>query len=153
MPVSADAQPTNAQSADAPPANAQHSNADKVADFHRAIGKILPAAPTVPAAAELAFRLTLLREEMAEVQEAAGELKAKLPHADVAEVFPLAHELVDLLYVAYGALQALGVDADLAFAEVHRANMHKTTGPRRADGKQLKPEGWVAADLRGVFGV
>ena len=140
-------------SADALPFSAQPSNADRVADFHRAIGKVLPAAPTVPAAAELTFRLTLLREEMTEVQEAAGELKTRLPHAEVADVFPLAHELVDLLYVAYGALLALGVDADLAFAEVHRVNMHKTGGPRRADGKQLKPEGWVAADLRGVFGV
>ena len=129
------------------------TNAARVQDFHRATGKVLPAVPTVPTAAELAFRLTLLREEMAEVQGAARELKAKLPHAAVADVFPLAHELVDLLYVAYEALQALGVDADRAFAEVHRVNMHKTTGPRRADGKQLKPEGWVAADLRGVFGV
>jgi predicted HAD superfamily Cof-like phosphohydrolase len=129
------------------------TNATRVQEFHRAIGKILPERPTVPSAAELAFRLTLLQEEMAEVQEAAGGLKARGPHADVADVFPLAHELVDLLYVAYGALQALGVDADVAFAEVHRVNMHKATGPRRADGKQLKPEGWLPADLRGVLGV
>ena len=66
-------------------------------------------------------------------------------------MFPLAHELTGLLYVAYGALLALGVDPDAAFAEIHRVNMLKVTGPRRADGKQLKPEGWRAADLRGVF--
>jgi predicted HAD superfamily Cof-like phosphohydrolase len=36
-------------------------------------------------------------------------------------------------------------------AEVHRANMHKTDGPRRADGKQLKPEGWRPADVRAVL--
>ncbi len=129
------------------------TNATRVQEFHRAIGKILPERPTVPSAAELAFRLTLLQEEMAEVQEAAGGLKARGPHAGVADVFPLAHELVDLLYVAYGALQALGVDADVAFAEVHRVNMHKATGTRRADGKQLKPEGWLPADLQGVLGV
>ena len=127
------------------------SNARKVADFHRAIGKQLPQRPAVPDAAELAFRMTLLGEEMAEVQQAAAELAANLSGAEVAAVFPLAHELVDLLYVTYGALLALGVDPDLAFAEIHRVNMHKVTGPRRADGKQLKPQGWRAADLRGVF--
>ena len=131
--------------------NARPSNARKVADFRRAIGKQLPQRPAVPDAAELAFRMTLLGEEMAEVQQAAAELGAKLPGAEVADVFPLAHELIDLLYVAYGALLALGINPDVAFAEIHRANMLKVTGPRRADGKQLKPEGWRAADLRGVF--
>ena len=129
------------------------SNARRVAEFHLAIGKALPTVPTVPEAAELAFRLTLLGEEMAEVQEAAAALTVRLPRAEVADVFPLAHELVDLLYVAYGALQALGVDADLAFAEVHRVNMRKATGPRRADGKQLKPEGWQPADLKRALGL
>ena len=136
---------------DASPGQVSPSNARKVADFHRAIGRQLPERPAVPDAAELAFRMTLLGEEMAEVQAAAAELSARLPGAEVADVFPLAHELVDLLYVTYGALLALGVDPDAAFAEVHRVNMHKVTGPRRADGKQLKPQGWRAADLRGVF--
>ena len=131
--------------------NARPSNARKVADFHRAIGKQLPQRPAVPDAAELALRMTLPGEEMAEVQQAAAELGAKLPGAEVADVFSLAHELIDLLYVAYGALLALGINPDVAFVEIHRANMLKVTGPRRADGKQLKPEGWRAADLRGVF--
>ena len=133
------------------PGQINPSNARKVADFHRAIGRQLPGRPAVPDAAELAFRMTLLGEEMAEVQQAAAELGDSLPGAQVADVFPLAHELIDLLYVTYGALLALGIDPDVAFAEVHRVNMHKVTGPRRADGKQLKPEGWRAADLRGVF--
>ena len=114
----------------ASPDSTSSSNARKAADLHRAIGRQLPQRPAVPAAAEL---------------------KANLPGADVAGVFPLAHELIDLLYVAYGALLALGVDPDLAFAEIHRVNMHKVTWPRRADGKQLKPQRWRAADLRGVF--
>ena len=75
------------------------------------------------------------------------ELPTDLP----ADLAPLAHELVDLLYVTYGALDLLGVDADAAFAEVHRANLSKAGGPRRADGKQLKPEGWRPADVRGVL--
>ncbi|MGY2894615.1 pyrophosphohydrolase domain-containing protein [Deinococcus sp. UYEF24] len=129
------------------------SNAGRVAEFHRAIGKALPTVPAVPDAAELTFRLTLLAEEVAEVHEAAEQLSARLPQAAPANLVPLAHELTDLLYVTYGALQALGIDADVAFAEVHRVNMHKATGPRRADGKQLKPPGWQPADLKRVLGL
>jgi predicted HAD superfamily Cof-like phosphohydrolase len=124
------------------------TNAQRVAEFHRAIGVQLPTSPTVPGAAELQLRLTLLEEEMAEVRQAAGALAET---GQVAGVFPLAHELVDLLYVAYGAIEALGLDPDAAFAEIHRVNMHKAAGPRRADGKQLKPEGWQPADLGRLF--
>ena len=89
-----------------------------MADFHRAIGRRLPQRPAVPDAAELAFRMTLLGEEMlgekvAEMQQAAAELGATLPGAEVTDVFPLAHELIDLLYVAYGALLALGVAQEI----------------------------------------
>ena len=129
------------------------SNAERVAEFHRAIGKTLPVVPTVPDDAELAFRLTLLAEAMAEVREAAEQLSATLPQAQPTDLLPLAHELTDLLYVTYGALLSLGVDPDLAFAEIHRVNLHKATGPRRADGKQLKPPGWRPAELRRVLGL
>lgn len=64
---------------------------------------------------------------------------------------PLIHELTDLLYVTYGTILTCGVDADEAFAEVHRANMRKILGPRRADGKQLKPADWQPADVAGVI--
>ncbi len=67
------------------------------------------------------------------------------------ELHALAQELVDLLYVTYGSFVALGIDAAAVFAEVHRANMQKTTGPRREDGKILKPEGFVKADVQGVL--
>ena len=97
------------------------------------------------------LRLTLIREEMQEVEAEFEQLAYDLPHAAPADLAPLAHELADLLYVTYGALGTLGVDADAVFAEVHRANLAKTTGPRRADGKQLKPEGWQKADVRRVL--
>ncbi|MFC4456021.1 hypothetical protein [Deinococcus sonorensis] len=122
------------------------SNATRVLDFHTAIGKTMPASPTPPGPADLQLRLTLLREEMAEVEEAAAQL-TRLNSPAVRDLAPLAHELVDLLYVTYGALLSLGVDPDQAFEEVHRANMLKSSGPRRADGKQLKPAGWQPADL------
>lgn len=122
------------------------SNAAKVREFQAAVGEPSPHLPTLPSPERLALRRTLIREEYAEVL---AELSAlEQGGGDLAS---LAHELVDLLYVTYGTLSALGIDADAVFAEVHRANMHKTHGPRRADGKQLKPEGWQPADVRGVL--
>ena len=102
-------------------------------------------------AALLALRRTLLREEWAEVQAEFDDLAPRLDTAGPEDLAPLVHELVDLLYVTYGALDLLGVDADAAFAEVQRANLSKASGPKRADGKQLKPEGWQPANLRAVL--
>lgn len=127
------------------------SNAQKVLDFHRAVYAEAPAVPTPPSRDLLALRLTLIREEVAEVEDAAQGLDRQLAKGDAADLTPLAHELVDLLYVTYGALLALGTDPDAVFAEVHRANLAKTSGPKRLDGKQLKPEGWQPADVRGVL--
>ena len=127
------------------------SNAEKVEAFHTAINAPYPAGPQVPDAALLSLRLTLLREEMQEVEAEFGQLSEHLSRARPADLAPLAHELADLLYVTYGALGSLGVNADAVFAEVHRANLGKASGPRRADGKQLKPEGWQKADVLGVL--
>lgn len=129
----------------------QPSNARKVAAFHSAIDAVYPARPQVPDAGLLSLRLTLLREEMQEVEAEFEQLSTHLSHARPTDLAPLAHELADLLYVTYGALGSLGVDADAVLAEVHRANLSKASGPRRADGKQLKPEGWQKADVLGVL--
>ncbi|AFZ66471.1 hypothetical protein [Deinococcus peraridilitoris] len=126
------------------------TNAERVREFHAAVGVLLPTRPTVPGSAQLELRRTLLCEEYGEVMQEFDRLQAAAAPA-VADLAPLAQELVDLLYVSYGALEALGVDADAVFAEVHRVNMHKTTGPKRADGKQLKPAGWQPADVRAVI--
>lgn len=131
--------------------NLTESNAQKVQAFHAAISSPYPQRPQVPNAPLLSLRLTLLREEMQEVEAEFQHLNAHLDTATPADLAPLAHELADLLYVTYGALGALGVDADAMFAEVHRANLSKTSGPRRNDGKQLKPEGWQKADVLKVI--
>ena len=59
--------------------------------------------------------------------------------------------LCDILYVTYGAANAMGIDLDDFFQEVHRTNMEKLKGPMRADGKQLKPEGWKPPDIKGLL--
>ena len=99
----------------------------------------------------LELRETLLREEFEESMAALRAVKGARARGEAPDLAPLAHELVDLLYVTYGTLVDFGIDADAVFAEVHRANMSKLSGPKRADGKQLKPAGWRGADVRAVL--
>lgn len=138
---------------DAPPARTL-TNAARLREFHRASGNESLEHPTVPAPELLRLRQTLIDEEAAEVRAEVGGLLSRLSAGEAlgpADLAPLAHELADLLYVTYGALDQLGIDADAVFAEVHRANLTKAGGPRRADGKLLKPAGWQPADVRGVL--
>ncbi|MET7915863.1 MazG nucleotide pyrophosphohydrolase domain-containing protein [Streptomyces avermitilis] len=125
-----------------------------------------PAAPAVPAspaslvrAFHLAFGLdarTVPTEVSPELAAHRGELLAE-EAAEVAEVSVtgpldrLAHELADVVYVAYGTALVHGIDLDAVIAEVHRANMTKL-GPdgravRRADGKVLKGDHYRAPDV------
>lgn len=130
------------------------SNAAKIKAFHRAIGGPSPDKPTLPSPQLLNLRRTLIAEEWQEVQQELDKLEGQLGDQTAltaTDLAPLAHELADLLYVTYGALDQLGIDADAVFAEVHRANLSKASGPKRADGKQLKPEGWQPADVRKVL--
>ena len=111
------------------------------------MGAVAPDRPTLPSKALLDLRKTLIREEYKEVNEQFD----RLINEETEDMAALVHELTDLLYVAYGAIWACGVDPDPVFAEVHSANMRKLDGPRRADGKVLKPEGWQPADVAGVI--
>lgn len=72
----------------------------------------------------------LLREEVVEVKQA-------LDHGALS---PIARELSDVVYLAYGIAASRGINLDEALREVHRANMDKVpTG-----GKPTKPPDWVA---------
>lgn len=59
--------------------------------------------------------------------------------------------LCDLLAVVYGAAVTFGVDLAPFWDEVHRTNIAKAGGPKRADGKQLKPDGWRPPDIDGLL--
>lgn len=121
------------------------SNFEKVAEFQKAVGAKRPFSPTHPEKELLSLWLGLIREEYEEMLEAADPLLEET--ADLASLANFAHELADLLYVTYGAFTVCGINADAVFGEIHRANMAKMGGPRRADGKLLKPPGWQPANV------
>jgi predicted HAD superfamily Cof-like phosphohydrolase len=118
-----------------------HRQQEQVRDFHRACGLVRPLSPTFNWEKLNTPSLDLVLEEYEELREAV------LQENPVAVV----HELCDLLYVVYGLAVAAGVDLEPFWEEIHRVNMEKAHGPKRADGKQLKPEDWTPADLRPLF--
>lgn len=125
------------------------SNFQQIVDFHLAVDGHTPPQPVKPNPDILAIRRTLIREEYAEVMHAFDGLEAG--QDDAAALVQLAHEMADLLYVVYGTFAACGIDADAVYTTVHQANMRKIGGPRRADGKLLKPADWQPADVAGVM--
>lgn len=127
------------------------SNALKNKGFQVKMGAVPPEVPTAPDEGTLKLHHTLIREEYAEVSEAVELLGvADSAESKTAALAHLMHECADLLFVTYGMMVACGVDADEVFGEISRANMQKASGPRRADGKVLKPDDFVPADVLSI---
>lgn len=122
---------------------------EQVRDFHRAFG--LPARARPPERAgevggdQLALRRALLAEEVGELTEAET--------AD--DVVGIADALADIVYIACGTADLLGIPFDEVFAEVHRANMSKLGADGRpvlrADGKVLKGPAYRPPDVAGIL--
>ncbi|MER5529984.1 MazG nucleotide pyrophosphohydrolase domain-containing protein [Streptomyces sp. NPDC002677] len=117
------------------------SPAALVREFHHAFGLDARTTPAEVSPELAAHRGELLAEEAAEVAEVAVD----------GPLDRLAHELADVVYVAYGTALVHGIDLDAVIAEIHRSNMSKL-GPdgqvaRRADGKVLKGEHYRAPDV------
>ncbi|MGY0489969.1 pyrophosphohydrolase domain-containing protein [Streptomyces sp. WG-D5] len=117
-----------------------HEPMRRVAEFRESFDG--PAGAARPELAE--HRRTLLTEEAGEAAEALADLAEALRTGGdpVAAYRAVAKELADVLYVTYGAADALGIDLPAVFTEVHRSNMSKVDADgrvlRRDDGKVLK---------------
>lgn len=81
------------------------------------------------------------------IQEEFDELKEAMASGNLAAV---AKELADLLYVTYGTAVSYGIDMDPVFREVHRSNLSKIGGYKRADGKWVKPPTYSPADIESI---
>lgn len=109
-----------------------------VRTFHAAFGITIG---DTPAIRDAQLREDLLTEELQETIKAIRQ--NRLPAA--------IDGLCDLIYVALGTAVTFGVELELHFRAVHSANMRKVGGAKRADGKQLKPDGWTAPDHIGLL--
>jgi len=114
-----------------------------VASFHRATGAPVKSDPAIPSRDRVALRVELIREET-------EETLAALAVDDLVEI---ADGIADSIYVLVGTALEYGIPLDRVWWEVHRSNMEKTGGPRRADGKILKPPGWTPPNIRGAMGL
>ena len=117
------------------------SYAGDVKAFMFLMGQEIPASPQWPANDVVDMRLDLIEEEYAELLD--GVTSKSL--AETADA------IIDLVYVALGFGHTLGLPMDELWDEVHRSNMAKAGGPRREDGKILKPEGWQPPNITRVL--
>jgi len=141
-----------------------------VAAFHAAMGTTDAVGPVPAPSPELIkLRMKLISEEYAETLMAAlcANVSPELTKLGIKDLVSIvdsaepdgfnlegvADGLADLIYVCVGAALAFGIPLDRVWAEVQRANMAKLGGPRRADGKILKPEGWQPPNIHeAIFG-
>ncbi len=139
----------------------------QVRAFHKACGLPTAETPTIPSDERVRLRATLMAEEFIETLEAMFDTASAAKHyASVSDVkvylgflirncevkvhLPaLADGLADLDYINEGTRLEFGIQGAPIAAEVHRANMNKTAGPKSPTGKQLKPEGWTPPDIAG----
>jgi predicted HAD superfamily Cof-like phosphohydrolase len=133
---------------------------EKVREFcRRVVGA--PSSPAEPALRDARLRARLIIEEAIETviglvghhealavqYEVGREVFLKLRGAGRTSCAPDLTEAVDglcdLIYVALGTAEAIGVDLEPYFDLVHEANMRKTSAAVDAHGKRGgKPDGW-----------
>jgi predicted HAD superfamily Cof-like phosphohydrolase len=90
---------------------------DKVSEFHDAFGHPVLVKPEIPDQKRCELRISLLTEELKELQEA----------IDKKDIVAAADAFCDLQYVLSGAILEFGLweKFNALFAEVHRSNMSK----------------------------
>ncbi|MDB4140728.1 nucleoside triphosphate pyrophosphohydrolase family protein [Candidatus Pelagibacter sp.] len=102
------------------------SNFNKVKTFMEIFGQEVKTKPSFSTDKINSLRYDLIKEELEELKEA-------MENKDLLEV---ADALTDILYVAYGAGHAFGIDLDKCFEEVQSSNMSKLGD----DGKPIYNE-------------
>ena len=91
------------------------SNFEKVKKFMQTFGQEVKPKASFPSEKIIKLRYELIEEEL-------SELKTAMEDKDIHEI---ADALTDILYVAYGAGHAFGIDLDKCFEEVQNSNMSK----------------------------
>ncbi|MDN0076462.1 nucleoside triphosphate pyrophosphohydrolase family protein [Crenobacter sp. SG2303] len=124
--------------------------------FMHAFDMPLPDSPTFRAE-QLAMWQTMLAEEWQEFTEALADYRTladQPPAEQLRRRAELTAEGVDVLNVLVGLLLSQGLPVEAMFNAIHAANLRKQVNGqvvRRADGKILKPDGWLPADKEDVI--
>jgi predicted HAD superfamily Cof-like phosphohydrolase len=111
---------------------------DDVRKFHVRMGLEVAVTPQAPKLATQELRRELVKEEYEELQEA---IRAN-------NLAQIADASADLVYVVLGTLVSYGIELRPIWNEVQHANMLKAGGPKREDGKILKPKDWKHPDIQ-----
>ena len=104
-----------------------NSMQEKVREFHKKFGHDAPEKPTILSREQIILRTKLIREELTELEEALWD-------QDLTEAYDAC---LDILYVTFGTLVAMGLESEEGFSEVHESNMSKLG----SDGKPLLSRG------------
>lgn len=112
-----------------------------VRDFAKKFGQPTPSSPRVLSTKEFSLRIALIGEETGELLDA---------HANK-DLPDFADAIGDLAYVVIGTAVASGIDLRPVWDAIHAANMVKTGGSTREDGKIMKPDGWKPPDIEGAL--
>ena len=117
------------------------SNFNKVKTFMETFGQEVKTKPSFSTDKINILRYDLIKEEL-------EELKVAMENKDLLEV---ADALTDILYVAYGAGHAFGIDLDKCFDEVQNSNMSKLGENGKPifneSGKVMKGPNYFKPDL------
>lgn len=135
-------------------------------EFHRALDLPVADRPINLTQDRRRLRLTLLGEEVGELVAAEvglddrqtetlkNDLARRFLHEETTNYCPrridtaaIAKEACDVHVVISGDMAERGIPEDDVYAVVHKSNLAKAGGPRRPDGKQLKPASWCPPDV------
>lgn len=126
------------------------SNFDTVGYMHRHFGLPIAGPENPPHLLDdqtANFRLKFIHEEVFELQKALAE-------NDLVEV---ADALVDIVVVAMGTAQLMGLPWEPLFEEIMKTNMMKTRATKPEESKRhtildlVKPKGWVRPNLHRIL--
>ena len=117
------------------------TNFEKVGLFMTTFGQEVKKKPGLSSDKINTLRINLIEEELNEFKEAIAK-------KDLKEV---ADALTDILYVAYGAGHAFGINLDACFEEVQKSNMSKLGNDGKPiyneNGKVMKGPNYFKPDL------
>jgi predicted HAD superfamily Cof-like phosphohydrolase len=113
----------------------------QVREFMLKMRQHVATSPSLPPSDVAMLRFRLIDQEAHETKEA-------ILNRDLVEIID---GLCDLLYVAYGAAEAHGIDLTTYFNEVHRTNMLKDPDHVDEYGKVIKPPNWEKPQIARIL--